>query len=98
MPVETGPDSVVWSLPTIVNIYGVAGLKTDLRAALAQRRDIRIRLDEVEEFDGAGVQLLLAAKLFSERQACSITLEGHKPAVSSALGTMGLGSLMGDAL
>jgi len=97
MPLETGPDHVIWSLPTIVNIYGVAGLKADLGAALSERRDILVKLDEVDEFDGAGVQLLLAVKTFSERQACNVRLSGSKPAIANALGTMGLGSLIGEA-
>ncbi len=56
-----------------------------------------MKLDEVDEFDGAGVQLLLAVKTFSERQACNVRLSGSKPAIATALGTMGLGSLIGEA-
>lgn len=97
MPLETGPDLVVWHLPTIVNIYGVAGLRSEFGAALAERRNSLIRLDEVEEFDGAGVQLLLAFKTFSERQSCSVRFSGANPAVANALGTMGLSSLVGES-
>ena len=97
MPLELGPDRVVWSMPTILNIYGVAELKSDLNAALAERRDIQLAMDNVEEFDGAGVQLLLAVKTFSEMQSCGFSVSGSRPGVANALSTMGLGGLIGEA-
>ncbi|NBU58973.1 MAG: STAS domain-containing protein [Betaproteobacteria bacterium] len=97
MPLELGPDRVVWNLPTILNIYGVAELKSDLSAALAERRDIQLAMDNVEEFDGAGVQLLLAVKTFAEMQSCGFSVSGAKPSVVQALSTMGLSGLIGEA-
>ncbi len=97
MAVETGPEQTLWKLPTLVNIYGVSELRSDLLTALAEGRDILIRLEEVEEFDGAGVQLLLAAKTFSEQQDRSVRLTGSKPAIADALVTMGLGFLLEEA-
>jgi anti-anti-sigma regulatory factor len=98
VPIETRSDHVFWQLPTLTNIYGVSALKQDLQAALNEGRDILISIDEVDEFDGAGVQLLLAAKTFSERQNRSVRLAGSKAAVASALITMGLGSMLGEAV
>ncbi|MEY3974758.1 MAG: hypothetical protein RIS59_1119 [Pseudomonadota bacterium] len=97
MAVETGSEQTLWKLPTLVNIYGVSELRSDLLTALAEGRDILIRLEEVEEFDGAGVQLLLAAKTFSEQQDRSVRLTGSKPAIADALVTMGLGFLLEEA-
>lgn len=73
-----------------LTIYRAAELKAELLAALAEPGDLDLELDAVDEFDTAGVQLLLAARKTAQAAGRSLRLVSPSPVVTRALGTLGL--------
>lgn len=96
MSLELTDGRVVWTLPSEVNIYSVAELKTSMNAALVQKRDVVCQMKQVEDFDGAGLQFLMAGREFAAQQNCGFAVSKPGPDVLDALQAMGLSNMIGE--
>ncbi|MBU2753228.1 STAS domain-containing protein [Acidithiobacillus sp. CV18-2] len=81
-----------------LDIYAVAQLRERLLSALASAHTLDIDLHQVEEIDGAGLQLLLALKRGASEQGCQLSLSNHPPAVVEAMELCRLSSFFGDPI
>lgn len=79
-----------------LTIYRVSGIHENISKVLASGNAIEIDLSHVTEIDGAGLQLLLAAKLESFARDAQLTLVGHSNAVREMLDLCDLGGFFGD--
>ena len=68
-----------------LTIYGAAQLRATLLEALEDGTALTLELDDVCEFDSAGMQVLLAAA-----RSATLHLQGHSPVVLEALALFGL--------
>lgn len=57
---------------------------------------VRLALDRVDEVDGAGLQLLIAAKHEARQRRIELQLDGHPPALLALLELTDLGRWFGD--
>lgn len=66
------------TLKGAADIAAARELRDELVAAIVTGRDVVVNLDALDRIDGAGLQLLLAAKASVERggHACSVVAEG----------------------
>ncbi len=92
---QAGPVCSI-SLRGELDIYAAATVRQRLLPLLAEHPLIELQLAEVSEIDTAGVQILLAAKLMSQRAGHTLRLAGHSPAVVAALELCGLLPYFGD--
>lgn len=81
-----------------LTIYRAAELKDVLLAAVAANDTLEIDLSGVEEFDTAGVQLLLLAKREAGARGGSLRLSGHSAPVLDAFQRLDLAAHFGDPL
>ena len=81
---------VTWTLPAELNIYQVAGLATELKAALAHDLPLTCALEAVEELDTSGIQLLLVAQRECARAGHPFTIAGNSAVSEEALRVLGL--------
>jgi anti-anti-sigma factor len=81
-----------------LDIYAAATLREALLPILAQQHEIEIILDEVTEVDGAGLQLLIAAKGEAMRHGAQLQLSGHSVAVVKCLQLCRLTTYFGDPI
>jgi anti-anti-sigma factor len=84
-----------------LTIYRVEELRGTLIAALAGLTAgavLELNLADVSEFDGAGVQLLMAAKKSAQAEQRELRLVAHSPAVLEVFETLDLAAHFGDAL
>jgi len=65
---------------------------------LNQSAELQVDLSGVSEVDGAGVQLLLAAKREAQHRGGTLTLIGHPPQFIEALELTDLARDFGDPL
>ncbi len=72
-----------------LTVYAVHALKPQLLAALDAHGHLRLNLDEVSEVDGAGIQLLLAARAEAVSRGGSFTVSGVSPHAQAALTLIG---------
>lgn len=79
-----------------MTIYRAANLSEDIAQALDSGRDVEIDLSRVSEIDGAGLQLMLAAKRESKERGSSLSFVGHSPVVREVLDLCDLGEYFGD--
>ena len=78
-----------------LNIQSAAPACETLRAALAQSRgDVVLDLSQVQAFDSAGAQLLLAARRTLAARGRALRLAEPSPVVVEALSTLGLHALL----
>lgn len=78
-----------------LNIQAAASACETLRAALAQARgDMVLDLSQVQAFDSAGAQLLLAARRTLAARGRALHLAEPAPVVVEALSTLGLHTLL----
>lgn len=73
-----------------LSIYTAADTKPRLSAALEGAIALEIDLSEVEEFDCAGLQLLLAAREQARRQDIGLRFHGANAVVRELLALSGL--------
>lgn len=81
-----------------LTIYTVSELKDKLIAGLLTNEELEVDLSAVDEFDGAGLQLLVAMKQGAKALNRTLRLTGHSQAVLTLLALSGLESFFGDPL
>ncbi len=74
--------SDAWKVEGDLTIYRAAELKPALAAALEGVGPFAIDLARVTEIDGAGLQLVVAARREAARRGRPVTLAGASPAVA----------------
>jgi|SRR5690625_2501855 len=77
-----------------LTIFQVGQLWPALKDSLAQVQEID--LVEVNEFDTAGVQLLLMLKRAAAEQQQPLHLVNHSVAITDLLGLINVGGMLGD--
>lgn len=77
-----------------LSIYTAADTKPRLSSALQGAIALEIDLSGVEEFDCAGLQLLLATREQARRMDIDLHLRGVSPAISELLRLSGLGTTL----
>jgi anti-anti-sigma factor len=87
-------DHIVFvSLSGVLDVASARAAQKELLVALAPELDVVVRLDRVERFDGAGLQILLSARTFVERRGHAFTLGALGTAAQRALESAGAASL-----
>jgi anti-anti-sigma factor len=81
-----------------LTVFTVHALKDRIMAALAESSTLQINLSDVSEVDGAGIQLLLAAKREAQQRGGTLSLTGHPPQFIAALELTDLAREFGDPL
>ncbi|TWI54850.1 anti-anti-sigma factor [Pseudomonas duriflava] len=81
-----------------LTIYTAADSKPKLLEPLQAGQEVEFDLAGVDEFDSAGLQLLILAKREAARLDCRLSLCNHSPAVVELLELSGLASFFGDPL
>ncbi|MDD2864923.1 MAG: STAS domain-containing protein [Methylococcales bacterium] len=79
-------------------IYTVGELKEQILGALLANDEFEMDLSAVEEFDAAGLQLLIMTKKGASALNRKFRLTGCSAAVLSLLDLSGLASFFGDSL
>jgi anti-sigma B factor antagonist len=79
-----------------LSIYTAADTKPRLSAALQGAIAVEIDLSGIEEFDSAGLQLLLAAREQARRLEIDLHLKGANAVVRELLSLSGLTDLLTD--
>ncbi|MBK5351348.1 STAS domain-containing protein [Pseudomonas sp. TH41] len=85
------------SLVGELNIYSAATVRTELLQALESRQQLEVDLEGVEDFDTAGVQVLLVLKAEAARQNKPINFVRHSVAVWEVLELLNLVGDLGDS-
>ncbi|WP_166365808.1 STAS domain-containing protein [Pseudomonas akapageensis] len=81
-----------------LNIYSAATVLQELLQALEAHRQLEIGLAGVDDFDTAGVQLLLMLKREAARQDKPLTFVQHSAAVREVLDLLNLVAELGDPM
>ncbi len=81
-----------------LNIYAAATARQELLQALERAEHLVVDLSRVEDFDSAGVQLLLLLKREAGRQTKRLEFVGHSPAVREVIDLLNLALQLGDPL
>jgi anti-anti-sigma factor len=81
-----------------LTVFAVHALKDRIMAALAESSTLQINLSDVSEVDGAGIQLLLAAKREAQQRGGTLSLVKHPPQFIAALELTDLAREFGDPL
>lgn len=79
-----------------LSIYTAADIKPLLSAALLGAIALQIDLSAVDEFDSAGLQLLLATGEQARQQGIDLQFQGIGPVIGELLALSGLNSALGD--
>jgi anti-sigma B factor antagonist len=79
-----------------LTIYTAEVQKSLLLEAMHGQAAIVMDLSKVSELDSAGLQLLILAKLESERRQIPFEISGHSPAVLSVMDLCNLSRFFGD--
>ena len=90
--------SVTLPIEGELTVYAVHALKESLMAAWQADAHVHLDLSGVSEIDGAGVQLLIAAKREARERGGSLTLSGHPTQLIAALELADLAREFGDPL
>lgn len=97
MHATTTPDEIRrLQLDGALSIYTAADTKPRLSVALQGAIALEIDLSGIEEFDCAGLQLLLATREQARRQAIDLRLHGANAVVRELLTLSGLTDLLTD--
>jgi anti-anti-sigma factor len=75
-----------------LDIYSVAALQQSLWGAIDKATSLRLELQEVEEIDLAGVQLLAWVRAVSQARAIAFGVATTSPAVIAAASALNLSS------
>jgi anti-sigma B factor antagonist len=81
-----------------LTIYTVLELKDKLLSGLSTNEELELELSKVNEFDGAGLQLLVMIKKQAAVLGKTLRFTGHSPAVLELLDLSGLAGFFGDPL
>jgi anti-sigma B factor antagonist len=81
-----------------LSIYTAEQLKTPLYALLQQHTELELDLSAVSEIDGAGLQILIAAKREAYRQGLALKLTRHSAAVLEVFDLCNMAQFFGDPL
>ncbi len=81
-----------------ITIYVVGELKEALQDTFKEAKEIEIDLSQVTEIDGAGLQLLLAAKVLTIARGSQLRLVAHSTPVLNALALSDLAGFFGDPI
>ena len=81
-----------------LSIYTVAELKPQLYTLLQQHAELELDLAAVSELDGAGLQILIAAKREANRQGSTLKLTRHSAAVLEVFDLCNMAQFFGDPL
>lgn len=79
-----------------LTIYTAAERKEQLMNLLNQSPALEINLAQVSELDTAGLQLLILAKMESQRRQVPLSIVGHSHAVRDVLELCNLSRFFGD--
>lgn len=85
------------SLVGELNIYSAAVVRQELLQALESRPQLEVDLEGVEDFDTAGVQLLLVLKTEAARQNKPLNFVQHSAVVWEVLELLNLVGELGDS-
>ncbi|MEW5902803.1 MAG: STAS domain-containing protein [Pseudomonadota bacterium] len=89
-------EKICFSIEGELTIYRVSGIREGISLALDSASEVEVDLSHVTEIDGAGVQLLIAAKLDSQVRDKHLHFVGHSQPVREALDLCDLGEFFGD--
>lgn len=78
-----------------LTVFAVHLLKDSLLEALSKPGPLTVDLHGVSEVDGAGIQMLLAARREAAQRGTELTFAGHAPVVVEAIELIGLGREFG---
>lgn len=81
-----------------LDIYAVAALREALLKAITQFHEVELILEDICEIDGAGLQVLIAAKTEALCRGSRLFLSAHSVAVVQALQLCRLDSFFGDPI
>ncbi len=81
-----------------LDIYAAATMREYLNTAMAKHHEIELNLEDVSDLDGAGLQILIAAKAEALRLGAQFNLTSHSVAVLKTLQTCRLSSFFGDPI
>ncbi|MHB1736785.1 MAG: STAS domain-containing protein [Acidithiobacillus sp.] len=81
-----------------LDIYAAASLREHILKALEQSHQVELLLEEIAEVDGAGLQVLVAAKAEALRLGVALYLSGHSRAVLDAMQLCRLMPYFGDPI
>ena len=95
MTIMLHPDRVEWRLPPEFNIYQAAELKSELECALGHELPLACVLSDVEDMDGAALQLLIFAQRECGIRRIAIDFLDPSAACREACTLMGFTSLSG---
>ena len=95
---QSTPEQAAVTLAGELDIYGVAEANEVLRRALSEAQRVEVDLRDIEAIDGAGLQMLMAAKLEAVRLGRELTLSRHSEAVIEAIELAQLNTFFGDPM
>ncbi|MGZ8158847.1 MAG: STAS domain-containing protein [Methylobacter sp.] len=81
-----------------LTIYTVSELKDKLLSGLSANEELELDLSKVDEFDGAGLQLLVMLKKQAAALGKALRFTDHSPVVLNLLDLSGLAGFFGDPL
>ncbi len=81
-----------------LNIYTAAAMKDTLLAGLLTNEELELDLSAVDEFDAAGLQLLIMAKQGATALGRVLRITGCTPVVLDILNLAGLSDFFDDSL
>ena len=81
-----------------MTIFQVGEQKNSILNMIQLVPEIEIDLSQVTEMDGAGLQILMSAKLEAWRQNKAIRFVGHSAVVTDAIDRCGLSTFFGDPI
>lgn len=81
-----------------LTIYTVLELKDKLLSGLSANEELELDLSKIDEFDGAGLQLLVMIKKEAAAVGKVLRFTGHSSAVLDLLDLSGLAGFFGDPL
>lgn len=73
-----------------INIYRAQQLKNELVLALNSCEELELNLENVNELDSAGLQVLALLKKEAQRSGKALRLTAHSPVVLEAMNTLQL--------
>lgn len=98
MRIETNGANSKVAIDGEITIYVVQEFKDALQETLKHAKDIEIDLSQVTEIDGAGLQLLIAAKTLTIARGSHLRLVAHSMPVLEALALGDLAGFFGDPI
>lgn len=89
---DTHKKGAVLQLKGNLSIYEVTGIREELLAALAKQKSITVDLQQVEEWDVAGLQLLVSMRKSATDSGVSLSFANPPQQLCDTLPLLGLAS------